>query len=170
MPAPCEQGDLWLPETFEYQVVPVQGTIMSDGNPVPGIFDGMAAYPGNGGATILIRNHENRQQSGETKVLTPDALQYDTAMRGGNTKLVVRRRRRHETSPYGNELYAYEVEREFAILAGTSANCAGGTPQPALVADVRGGREADGRHQARLRRWRPLTTRPDLGVPPVARR
>jgi len=34
---------------------------MSDGNPVPGIFDGMAAYPGKRGTIVLIRNHENRR-------------------------------------------------------------------------------------------------------------
>jgi secreted PhoX family phosphatase len=43
-----DKGDLWLPEPFEYQILSVQGTTMSDGNPVPGIFDGMAAYPGRG--------------------------------------------------------------------------------------------------------------------------
>ena len=52
---------------------------MSDGQPTPGIFDGMAAYPGKNGNTILIRNHENREQSGEIKVVTPDALQYNVS-------------------------------------------------------------------------------------------
>ena len=87
------KGDLWLPVDFNYQIISVQGTIMSDGQPTPGIFDGMAAYRGRGGTTVLIRNHENREQSGELKVMTPAALQYNTAARGGNTKLEVRRKR-----------------------------------------------------------------------------
>src|SRR5688500_19405345 len=39
------KGHLWLPAEFNYQIVSVQGSIMSDGQPTPGIFDGMAAYP-----------------------------------------------------------------------------------------------------------------------------
>ena len=42
------KGDLWLPAAFDYQVISRQGTIMSDGQPTPGIFDGMGAYPGPG--------------------------------------------------------------------------------------------------------------------------
>ena len=38
---------------------------MSDSQPTPGIFDGMAAYRGRGGNTVLIRNHENRERTGE---------------------------------------------------------------------------------------------------------
>jgi secreted PhoX family phosphatase len=57
------KGHLWLPPEFNYQIISVQGTVMSDGQPTPGIFDGMAAYPGPNGNTILIRNHENREQS-----------------------------------------------------------------------------------------------------------
>lgn len=40
------KGDIWLPQDFNYQIISVQGQIMSDGQPTPGIFDGMAAYPG----------------------------------------------------------------------------------------------------------------------------
>src|ERR671918_2597973 len=87
------KGHLWLPPDFNYQIISVQGTIMSDGQPTPGIFDGMAAYRGRGGTTVLIRNHENRERSGELKVMTPSDLQYNTAALGGNTKLEVRRKR-----------------------------------------------------------------------------
>ena len=67
----------------------------------------MAAYPGRGGTTILIRNHENRSRAGEITVNVPDGKRYDpdVNVRGGNTKLVVgarpraggglRRARRH---------------------------------------------------------------------------
>ncbi|HEX6729462.1 MAG TPA: alkaline phosphatase PhoX, partial [Pyrinomonadaceae bacterium] len=136
-PAPAEgygslvnKGHLWLPAEFNYQIISVQGTIMSDGQPTPGIFDGMAAYPGRKGTTILIRNHENREQSGEQKVLTPSNLQYNVAARAGNTKLEVRREHIGSDPITGQALYHYEVVRDFAILGGTSTNCAGGIRSP----------------------------------------
>jgi secreted PhoX family phosphatase len=87
---------------------------MTDGNPTPGIFDGMAAYRGKHGSTILIRNHENRSRAGEVGVVVPAGKRYDPDpnVRGGNTKLVVGRDRR--------------VTESFAVLGGTHTNCAGG--------------------------------------------
>ena len=124
------KGDLWLPIDFNYQIISVQGTIMSDGQPTPGIFDGMAAYRGRGGTTVLIRNHENRERTGELKVMTPPDLQYNEAARGGNTKLEVRRKHAGKDQETGQPLYDYEVVRDFAILGGTSTNCAGGIRSP----------------------------------------
>ena len=124
------KGDLWLPVDFNYQIISVQGTIMSDGQPTPGIFDGMAAYRGRGGNTVLIRNHENRERAGELKVMTPSDLQYNEAARGGNTKLEVRRKRTGTDPTNHQALYNYEVVRDFAILGGTSTNCAGGIRSP----------------------------------------
>jgi len=124
------KGDLWLPIDFNYQIISVQGTIMSDGQPTPGIFDGMAAYRGHGGTTVLIRNHENRERTGEQKVVTPANLQYNQAAFGGNTKLEVRRKRAGIDPTTGQALYDYEVLRDFAILGGTSTNCAGGIRSP----------------------------------------
>src|ERR671913_93755 len=124
------KGDLWLPIDFNYQIISVQGTIMSDGQPTPGIFDGMAAYRGRGGTTVLIRNHENRERSGELKVMTPSDLQYNTAALGGNTKLEVRRKHAGKDPETDQPLYNYEVVRDFAILGGTSTNCAGGILSP----------------------------------------
>jgi secreted PhoX family phosphatase len=124
------KGDLWLPVDFNYQIISVQGTIMSDGQPTPGIFDGMAAYRGRGGNTVLIRNHENRERAGELKVMTPSDLQYNEAARGGNTKLEVRRKRAGTDPTTRQALYNYEVVRDFAILGGTSTNCAGGIRSP----------------------------------------
>ena len=125
-----DKGHLWLPAEFNYQIISVQGTIMSDGQPTPGIFDGMAAYPGKNGTTVLIRNHENREQSGEIKVVTPNEFQYNVNARGGNTKLEVRRERIGKDPATGLPLYNYEVVRDFAILGGTSTNCAGGIRTP----------------------------------------
>jgi hypothetical protein len=89
---------------------------MDDGNPTPGIFDGMAAYKGGNGTTILIRNHENRSRDGEITVAVPNSLRYDQnqAVRGGNSKLVV------ET--HGNR----KLREDFAVFGGTHTNCAGG--------------------------------------------
>jgi secreted PhoX family phosphatase len=114
-----EQGSgleyLELPRGFKYKIISRQADRMSDGNPTPGIFDGMAAFRGRGGQTILIRNHENRSRDGEIPVVVPAGKRYDQdpATRGGNTKLVVDNRRR-------------EVVQDFAILGGTHTNCAGG--------------------------------------------
>jgi len=103
-----------LPRGFKYRVISRQGQPMSDGNPTPGILDGMGAYPGRGGTTILIRNHENRSRPSEIPVVVPPGDRYDPDpnVRGGNTKLVVDRQRR--------------VVQSFAVLGGTHTNCAGG--------------------------------------------
>ncbi|MDQ3066541.1 MAG: PhoX family protein [Actinomycetota bacterium] len=123
------KGDLWLPVEFNYQVLSRQGQPMSDGQPTPGVFDGMGAFPGRGGNTILIRNHENRERAGEQKVITGPAFEYDVLAFGGNTKLEVSKTKTGKDAA-GNQQYAYEVVRDFAILGGTSTNCAGGLRSP----------------------------------------
>lgn len=112
-----DMGDLSLPRGFSYRVISRSGSSMSDGNPAPTSFDGMAAFPGPRGGTVLIRNHENRASTGDTgeiDVVVPARLRYDPLpqFNGGNTKLVVDRGRR--------------VVEEFAVLGGTTTNCAGG--------------------------------------------
>jgi secreted PhoX family phosphatase len=114
-----DKGDIWLPPRFEYEVISRQGDLMSDGQPTPGIFDGMGSYRGPNGTTILIRNHENRERDGEQRVITSPSLEYNPAAAAGNTKLRVRRR--------GT---TYEVVEAFGILGGTSTNCAGGLRSP----------------------------------------
>ncbi|MGI8910585.1 MAG: alkaline phosphatase PhoX, partial [Rubrobacteraceae bacterium] len=107
-------GDIALPRGFRYKVISRQGQPMDDGNPTPGIFDGMGAYPGPDGNTVLIRNHENRRVPGEIPVIVPEDKRYDqdpTAI-GGDTKLVVDKK--------------LNVVESFAILGGTDTNCAGG--------------------------------------------
>lgn len=105
---------LELPKGFSYRLISKAGDPMDDGNPTPGIFDGMAAYRGRGNETILIRNHENRSRPGEVSVVVPAGKRYDpdANVRGGNTKLVVGPDRR--------------VSKSFAVLGGTHTNCAGG--------------------------------------------
>jgi hypothetical protein len=111
-----DSGEVYLelPRGFKYRVISRQNDPMDDGNPTPGIFDGMAAFRGRHGNTILIRNHENRGLPGEIPVQVPAGKRYDpdANVRGGNTKVVVSRRR--------------EVLESYAVLGGTHTNCAGG--------------------------------------------
>ncbi len=105
---------LALPRRFQYRLLNRSGDPMTVGGPTPGIFDGMGAYAGHRGSTILIRNHENRSRDGEITVPVPTGKRYDpdVNVRGGNTKLVVDRRRR--------------LVEVFPVLGGTHTNCAGG--------------------------------------------
>jgi hypothetical protein len=106
-------GLLELPPGFQYRAFSRTGDIMSDGNPVPGNHDGMAAFPGARGSTILVRNHELSPNSVRVpKVEAPEAKQYDPLCRGGTTTLIVGRNR--------------ELIEDYASLAGTFRNCAGG--------------------------------------------
>ena len=144
------KGDLWLPEDFNYKVIQRQGEVMSDGNLVPGIFDGMAAYRGKRGTIVLIRNHENRRQAGEIPVIVPDALKYDP------TPSVQRRQHegRHRHRPAQGHLRGardlchsrrdgHELRRRHDALG--------------LLAHVRGGRQPQrGRDQARVRLRHPV--------------
>jgi secreted PhoX family phosphatase len=110
-----------LPRGFSYRVVSRAGDPMSDGLATPARFDGMAAFRGPGGRTVLVRNHELwPEMSGRSwapgappawlrdKVFSADAV-------GGTSTLVLDRQGR--------------IERSFMSLAGTHTNCAGG-PTP----------------------------------------
>jgi hypothetical protein len=108
------RGVLDLPAGFTYVRLSETGQTMSDGYRVPGGHDGMAAFPGSNGNTILIRNHELSTTS-STSVGAPNANKYDTTARGGTTTLVVSPNR--------------TLVRHFSSLAGTTRNCAGG-PTP----------------------------------------
>lgn len=112
-----EMGDLALPRGFRYEIISRAGEPMSDGNPTPTYFDAMGAYRGPRGTTVLIRNHENRKSTGrvdEVDVVVPPEFRYDELpqFNAGNTKLVVGGNRR--------------VVEDYAVLGGTSTNCAGG--------------------------------------------
>jgi uncharacterized protein len=105
---PDPAGIIDLPRGFKYRAFSRTGDLMSDGYRVPGAHDGMAAYPGPKGSTILVRNHE----------LSPGASieaignRYDEACSGGTTNLIVSRNR--------------ELVGDYTTLAGTIRNCAGG--------------------------------------------
>src|SRR6188768_925988 len=56
--APDPNKLLDLPKGFKYNLISIQGALMDDGFRVPGLCDGMAAFPGPDGLTVLVRNHE----------------------------------------------------------------------------------------------------------------
>ena len=49
-----------LPKGFSYKVISKGGDKMDDGFYVPYLHDGMGAFPGPDGLTIILRNHEYR--------------------------------------------------------------------------------------------------------------
>ncbi len=119
---PDPRGVLELPSGFGYRIISRTGDTMDDGLRVPGLPDGMHAFPGKAGRTRLLRNHELNPDSKHTAFAHlpggPDekarALMYDRAIgRGGVTTLIYDTR-------------TAKVEREFLSLAGTLRNCAGG--------------------------------------------
>jgi uncharacterized protein len=116
-----------LPKGFSYKVMSRTAERMDDGLLVPGMHDGMAAFPGPHGKTILIRNHELSPKNithspyGERNLLLKnlaDEQLYDAGRRqrpglGGTTTLVYDTR-------------SQKLEKHFLSLAGTHQNCAGG--------------------------------------------
>ncbi len=134
----CNYGDLIadpngildLPEGFSYHAFSRTGEMMDDGLLVPGDHDGMAAFPGPDGKTILVRNHElspdevSKSAFGsnyEFINLVDQSLFYDEGSGtrpsiGGTTTLVYDTRTR-------------QLEKQYLSLCGTNRNCAGG-PTP----------------------------------------
>ncbi|MBD2297802.1 alkaline phosphatase PhoX [Nostoc sp. FACHB-190] len=111
---PDPLGVLDLPAGFSYRRLSETGQTMTDGNRVPGGHDGMAAFAGANGNTILIRNHELSPTS-SNGLNAPNNRKYNTNARGGCTKLVVNSSR--------------NLVEHRGVLAGTIRNCAGG-PTP----------------------------------------
>lgn len=111
--------ELALPAGFTYWVIGEINKPMSNGQPTPCAFDGMAAFPLPNGNIRLIRNHENRDTAVTARVKGNLALAYDRKAGGGTTSLEVRITDRGVP----------EVVRDFVSLSGTYINCAGG-PTP----------------------------------------
>lgn len=104
---------LELPPGFNYTAISITGQPMNDGGTVPAAHDGMAAYVGENNTTLLIRNHEVGS-NGSNAVVPSNGSKYDQ-LGGGTTTLVIGSNRR--------------VRFQYASLAGTIRNCAGG-PTP----------------------------------------
>jgi uncharacterized protein len=101
---------LELPDGFRYMTFGWTGDPMDDGRRVPPLHDGMAAFAGENGTVVLVRNHE----IGAGAAL--NAPTYDSQAGGGTTTTVF--------DPVGEKVVSTRVS-----LAGTIRNCAGG-PTP----------------------------------------
>jgi secreted PhoX family phosphatase len=112
-------AQLALPVGFTYTVLSTAGKPMSDGNPTPNTFDGMATFAMPNGNVRLIRNHENRDHPLNARVKGDASRAYDPRGGGGCTSLEVR------LAPDGSAT----LVRDFMSLNGTIINCAGG-PTP----------------------------------------
>lgn len=123
-------GKLAVPEGFKCSAFSYTGEEMADGLLVPGGHDGMAAFAGPEGKTLLVRNHElesawvDRSPFGldgsRISKLDP-AKVYDLGSgrlpcTGGTSTVVF-------------DTKTQQFERHFMSLAGTQRNCAGG-PTP----------------------------------------
>ena len=102
---------LALPDGFRYSSFGWTGDPLGDGGRTPALHDGMAAFAGQGGRVMLVRNHEVAEGPAFA-----DELTYDRGAGGGTTTV------------------AFDAERgewlgASASLSGTVRNCAGG-PTP----------------------------------------
>ncbi|MGW0665255.1 alkaline phosphatase PhoX [Streptodolium elevatio] len=114
-PVPDErdgQVRLHLPPGFTYRSFSAVGDPMNDGHPAPARPDGMAAFRGWAGATVLVRNHEIPGTPGAFGHLSQA---YDLLGGGGTTTLIVDRHGR--------------LTDQRVSLNGTIMNCSGG-PMP----------------------------------------
>lgn len=118
-----------LPEGFSYTVVSSPGMKLDDGLTLPGAPDGMAAFAGPDGLTIVIRNHEVDRKGGPS-AFGPDgkllaeidpAKVYDATGWNGPSKGGV--------STFVYDTREQKLVRQFMSLLGTDRNCAGG-PTP----------------------------------------
>jgi uncharacterized protein len=105
------KGILDLPAGFRYKIVSQSGKQMSDGTVTPSNYDGMAAFVGKNGSTILVRNHELRLTDRSRVIAALDRM-YDPNCKGGTTTLTIDRDR--------------QLTKEYVSLAGTTVNCSGG--------------------------------------------
>lgn len=123
-------GVLDLPAGFSYRIVSRTGETMSDGLLVPGAPDGMGAFPGPDGKTIVVRNHELTNSTpekgpyGPANELFGQLPERDVYDRGGGTAPSL-----GGTTTFVWDTKAGRLEAQFLSLAGTYRNCAGG-PTP----------------------------------------
>lgn len=123
-------GIVNLPKGFSYKIISRKGDKMDDGLILPGLPDGMAAFPGKRGRVIVVRNHENGSDRFENGAFgtTNELLgkvSADKFYDYGSKKM---------PALGGTTTFVYnpktgEIEKQFLSLAGTVRNCAGG-PTP----------------------------------------
>lgn len=102
-------GILDLPKGFQYRIISRTGDKMPNGDLVPALPDGMAAFKGEKNTTIIVRNHENGTNS---QYPVNGKNPWSKGAAGGTTALVVDANR--------------NVIDEYVTNSGTIRNCAGG--------------------------------------------
>jgi secreted PhoX family phosphatase len=112
---PDPAGLLDLPRGFSYRMLSRSGETFADGTRVPAGHDGMAAFPGRDGETVLVRNHELSPDSATALRTDGGVVPFDARCKGGTSTVVV---------DDDGALVTHYVS-----LAGTFRNCAGG-PTP----------------------------------------
>lgn len=100
-----------LPEGFQYRSFHPTGTVLSDGTTLPARPDGMAAFRGRHGNSILVRNHEI---NGPGTPMGGNGALYDPMTQGGTVNV--------EVDPHGNVV----AGSDYVSLQGSQNNCAGG--------------------------------------------
>jgi len=125
---PDPEGVIDLPQDFSYKVISRAGERMTDGFYVPKLPDGMAAFAGPEGLTIVLCNHEIYSGYPDSmgafghKNRLMDRLRrkeiYDRGRRGGTCLGAV------TTLVFDTK--SQELKKHFLSLAGTVANCSGG--------------------------------------------
>jgi secreted PhoX family phosphatase len=123
------QGVLDLPAGFVYTIFSTAGEKMDDGLFVPARHDGMAAFEGPDGKTLLVRNHENMPGArtgafGEDNVLLKDVDPGKVYDRGDGKNVCI-----GGTTTMVFDTRTQKLEKHWLSLAGTVFNCAGG-PTP----------------------------------------
>jgi hypothetical protein len=112
--------EISLPAGFHAARISTRGDIMDDGNVVPQASDGMAAFGMGERSVRLVRNHEIRNTATDpNRRAIASGSRYDDLGPAGTTTLEV------DVKPNGEAT----LRRQFASLAGTFVNCAGG-PTP----------------------------------------
>ncbi|WP_338471709.1 DUF839 domain-containing protein [Niallia sp. XMNu-256] len=102
-------GILDLPKGFHYKMLSKAGDLMPNGDKVPAMHDGMAAFKGEKNTTILVRNHENSTNS---NLPVNGKNPWSNGAAGGTTTLIVGPNR--------------ELIDHYVSSSGTIRNCAGG--------------------------------------------
>ena len=121
-------GVIALPEGFSYRIISRMGESMDDGFFVPARHDGMAAFAAPNGMTILVRNHEQTENSDPAS----SAFGADLALLGRLDPTQLYDVGANGVPPFGGTttlLYDTATQRLVShqlSLAGTLWNCGGG--------------------------------------------
>jgi len=116
-----------LPPGFSYNIFSETGEKMDDGLIVPGKHDGMGAFNGSNGKTILVRNHEVETGQTDSSPFGPKRA----GLRRIDIKKLYDGGKGKKPGLGGTTTLVYDtktkrLEKHFLSLGGTYRNCAGG--------------------------------------------